>query len=393
MRARAGRWLTLFLVLAGMAALHLASLSEAVAQSGAQSAAAEQTRAASPARCVAKPGMIGLARTVEIDTTRGPRFGSLQYPEFDFLQDREVVLTFDDGPMRKHTRMVLDALAAHCTKATFFMVGQMALADPETAREVAAAGHTIGSHTWSHRNLRAVGGSVSQHEIELGISAIQRALGARIAPFFRFPYLADSSAATTHLIARNQAIFSIDADSKDYKTSDPRQMQRTLLGNLEARRKGILLFHDIKMSTANGIGGLLEELNRRGYRVVHMVPKDPSATVASFDALANAELARRNKMAASNPLYNRSVVAPLTPPSAGVEPVRLDASGQRNAGRGPNRAAAAAVTPAQGTPASQPSVPAAVTMPAAQPASAPEERPQMRGSTDDDDWRRKVFQN
>ena len=63
------------------------------------------------------------------------------------------MLTFDDGPWPSNTRAVLDALAQHCTKATFFPIGKHALWHPEILKEVAAAGHTIGGHTWSHANL------------------------------------------------------------------------------------------------------------------------------------------------------------------------------------------------------------------------------------------------
>src|SRR5215510_1511732 len=66
------------------------------------------------------PNALGLARTVEVDTTGGPGFGFEQYKAHDFLVQREVVLTFDDGPWPVNTRAVLDALAQHCVKAIFF---------------------------------------------------------------------------------------------------------------------------------------------------------------------------------------------------------------------------------------------------------------------------------
>ena len=156
-----------------------------------------------------------VARTLEIDTTGAPRYGHQQYKDLSFLAEGEVVLTFDDGPLRPYTRPVLDALAAHCTKATFFMVGRMAIADPELVREVARRGHTIGTHTWSHQNLRTIGASNARHEIEYGISTVQRAAGAPIAPFFRFPYLSDPAHAQAQLQSRSIAIFSIDVDAVD----------------------------------------------------------------------------------------------------------------------------------------------------------------------------------
>lgn len=94
---------------------------------------------------------LGVERVVEVDTTKGPRLGHVQYKDIDFLRPGEVVLTFDDGPSHQTTPKVLEALRAHCTKAIFFMVGRMAVAYPDMVRTVEEAGHTIGSHTWSHR--------------------------------------------------------------------------------------------------------------------------------------------------------------------------------------------------------------------------------------------------
>src|SRR4029079_19436475 len=101
----------------------------------------------------ANPNARGVARAVEVDTTTGRGFGFEQYKDHDFLLLKEVVLTFDDGPWPNNTRAVLDALAHHCVKAIFFPIGKHALWHPEILKQVAAAGHTIGGHTWSHANL------------------------------------------------------------------------------------------------------------------------------------------------------------------------------------------------------------------------------------------------
>jgi peptidoglycan/xylan/chitin deacetylase (PgdA/CDA1 family) len=260
--------------------------------------------------CLAKSAL-GVSRTVEIDTTTGPRFGRNQYKDFDFLEDREVVLTFDDGPLRHNTSAVLDALAAHCTKATFFVVGRMALSDPEMVKELLRRGHTVGTHTWSHRNLKSILPTQARDEVELGISAVQRAAGSPIAPFFRFPYLSDPRSIQAHLEERQIAAFSIDVDAYDYRTHDPGTVFRNVLSQLQQKGKGIILFHDIQPSTAQALKGLLDELKARGFRVVHMVPKGPVHTVAEYDALADKVFTEKRVAAASNPLARRSVVWPI----------------------------------------------------------------------------------
>src|SRR3954454_20028259 len=101
----------------------------------------------------ANPDALGLARTVVIDTSGGPGFGFEHFKQLDFLTDKEVVLTFDDGPWPNNTQAVLKALADECTKAVFFAVGKHATYHPEILKQVLAAGHTVGTHTWSHVNL------------------------------------------------------------------------------------------------------------------------------------------------------------------------------------------------------------------------------------------------
>jgi peptidoglycan/xylan/chitin deacetylase (PgdA/CDA1 family) len=291
--------------------------------------------AAQPAAQPCLPGAaLGVSRTIEIDAASGPRFGQLQYKDFDFLEDGEIVLTFDDGPLRHNTLAVLDALAAHCTKATFFLVGRMALSDPEMVREIGRRGHTIGTHTWSHRNLKSVLAAQARGEIELGISAVQRALGAPIAPFFRFPYLSDPKGMQDYLGERRIALFSIDADSFDYRTQNPATVQRSIVRQLLEKRKGIVLFHDIQPSTANALKGLLDELKARGFRVVHIIPKVPATSLADYDAMADKAFAEKRVAAAGHPLARRSVVWPL---SAGE--VQPSGSLVTRSGGGPERPA------------------------------------------------------
>ncbi len=268
--------------------------------------AAQSTEAAEPdlavplpAACAAKTDVLGLSRVVEIDTTAGPRFGASQYKDNAFLEDGEVVLTFDDGPAHKYTLAVLDALDAECTRATFFPVGRMALADPETLREVAKRGHTVGLHSWSHKNFKSISTAKGKEEIELGLSAVNHVLGAPPAPFFRFPYLADTKTALSHLETRNLGVFSIEVDSRDFTTRNPGNVLRNVVNQLKTARKGIILFHDLQPSTASAMPSVLAALRTGGFKVVHLIPKAPAATLPEYDAVLAKEFERRKGVVAS----------------------------------------------------------------------------------------------
>lgn len=317
------------------------------------------------AACAA--GTLGVSRVVEIDATGGPKFGAPGPEPFTLLQDKEVVLTFDDGPMRRFTRPILDALDEECVKATFFIVGRMALSDPDTLRDTAARGHTIALHSWSHKRLDRIGAAASRQEIELGLSATALALGQPVAPFFRFPYLGESSAMRAHLKARDIANIAIDVDSRDFLTRNPSVMRKNVMSTLAQKGRGIILFHDIQPSTAGGIRALLGELKAKGYRIVHIVPKGHIATLPEFDAMAERE-AKRRKVALSNqPLANRSAVWPMTP----GEPERLPWLG----------------APEPPAPAA-PTAPAKVVKPVSQtpPTAPPAAQPALRPSVNDDSW-------
>lgn len=191
------------------------------------------------------------------------------------LRDKEVVLTFDDGPVPGRTDTILAALEREGVKATFLMVGQMARSHPATARKVALAGHTIGSHTQNHPNLAAAGFDKANAEIVAGRRSVEAALvptGLRPAPFFRFPYLADTPALRAHLAAQGTVVIDVDIDSKDYFQSTPDQVRQRTLARIAARGSGIVLFHDLHNRTARMLPAFLADLRLRGYKVVHLVP-------------------------------------------------------------------------------------------------------------------------
>src|SRR2546425_693988 len=138
------------------------------------------------------------------------------------------------------------------TKGVFFPVGKHTTYHPEILRQVAAAGHTIGSHTWSHSHLDSKKLTEQQvrEEIEKGFSAVKMALGAAPAPFFRFPALAHTQASRDYLGTRNIAMFSCDVDSNDFKSSGPDQVIQNVMTKLDKQGKGVILMHDLQKHTA-----------------------------------------------------------------------------------------------------------------------------------------------
>ena len=238
-----------------------------------------------PKQACANPDALGISRVVEIDTTGGPGFGFEHFKQLDFLADKEVVLTFDDGPWPGNTPAVLKALADECTKAVFFPIGKHATYHPEILRQVAAAGHTVGAHTWSHANLNAkkVTDQIAKDEIEKGYSAVKLALGAAPSPFFRFPELQHGPAAVAYLGTRNIAIFSCDLDSFDFRAKNADQIVNTVMTKLDKQGKGIILMHDFQKHTAEALPTLLQRLKAGGYKVVQMKAKAPLQTLPEYD--------------------------------------------------------------------------------------------------------------
>jgi peptidoglycan/xylan/chitin deacetylase (PgdA/CDA1 family) len=242
---------------------------------------------AKPVSTCANPDALGLSRTVTVDTTGGPGFGFEHFKQLDFLQDKEVVLTFDDGPWPVNTPAVLKALADECTKAVFFIVGKHATYHPEILKAVAAAGHTIGTHTWSHVNLNSKKLNEQQvkDELEKGFSAVKMALGTAPAPFFRFPQLQHNPGGMAHLASRNVAMFSTDLDSFDFRSNGAEQIINNVMTKVDKLGKGIILMHDFQKNTGLAMPALLRRLKAGGYKVVLMKAKTPFDTLPEYDAM------------------------------------------------------------------------------------------------------------
>jgi len=224
--------------------------------------------------CPGNPNALGTTRVLTIDTTEYTRIGAMDHGAELPLSDKEVVLTFDDGPLPRYTNQILDILAAQCVKATFFLIGEAAHAYPATVRRIFADGHSIGTHSEDHP-LRF--GKLSplevEYEIDKGIIDVGAALGdsRQVAPFFRVPGLAHSDTIENELAARHLIWFGSDTVADDWHHRiSPKKIIALAMSRLEARGKGILLLHDIHRATAVALPGILKELKDRGFHVVHV---------------------------------------------------------------------------------------------------------------------------
>jgi peptidoglycan/xylan/chitin deacetylase (PgdA/CDA1 family) len=249
-----------------------------------------QNRPAVAADCPDKHAL-GTARTLSLSVADNPRIGLKVFPKTLPLEDKEVVLTFDDGPFPPTTRRVLVALADQCVRATFFLIGQNAAHNPDLVRKIAADGHTIGTHTWSHRILARVSERAANEEIDRGVAAVEAIVGAPSGPsptdakadqqgtpatpvrFFRFPGFVSTPKLLQSLNDRGFVVFGADLWASDWNRMSPDQELHQVIGRLKAARKGIILFHDIKAQTAAMLPSFLHYLKDNGYRVVQVVPQ------------------------------------------------------------------------------------------------------------------------
>lgn len=226
--------------------------------------------------CPGHPDALGTSRVLVLEPGELTRVGSMQYPHTLPLADKEVVLTFDDGPVPRYSNQVLDILAAQCVKATYFLIGGMARAYPATVRRIYEEGHTIGTHTEDHPSrMQKLSRDKVRQEIDEGIADVSAALGdpTELAPFFRIPGLARSDVIEEELAARSLVSFSADAVADDWhRRIKAAEIVRRAMSRLQARGKGILLLHDIHPATVAALPELLKKLKEAGFRIVQVVP-------------------------------------------------------------------------------------------------------------------------
>jgi peptidoglycan-N-acetylglucosamine deacetylase len=230
------------------------------------------------AACACAANALGTGRTLALDPSGGLQVGLKSYPRTLALGEREVILTFDDGPLGAPTARVLDVLASECVKATFFLIGRNAAANPGMARRIAAEGHTVAHHSFSHPwTFRQRSFETGKADIAQGFRVVdEAAFGVGLArprvPFFRYPGFADTPELNQWLAGMGVGIFGCDLWASDWTPMSPEAQLSLVMARLRRTGRGIALFHDVQPQTAAMLPAFLRALKEGGWKVVHMVP-------------------------------------------------------------------------------------------------------------------------
>ncbi len=192
------------------------------------------------------------------------------------LRHKEVVITFDDGPHAWRTQSVLNILDEYCLKATFFLQGSNTQRHPRIAAEIQSRGHSVGSHTFQHRNLTELSLEAALKEVQNGEDALTEALKnspIKASPrLFRFPFVAATPELRNALYEQGFQIIDVQADGADWTRNSPEDSTQLILEKLSKHNeRGIILLHDPFSKSDQRTEHLIKALIDRGYKLVHIV--------------------------------------------------------------------------------------------------------------------------
>lgn len=176
--------------------------------------------------------------------------------------DRPVAaLTFDDGPDPDATPKLLDLLAIHGIRATFFCVGRFAEEHPEIVRRAHDEGHVVGNHTWDHPSMP----HVSSRERRRQLERCSGALAPYESPFFRPPYGNQSPASHLDALRSGYQVVGWEADGQDWLDHDGRRIADRIESRI--RPGSIVLLHD-RIFSAPDLSYLDREPLLEGVRIL-----------------------------------------------------------------------------------------------------------------------------
>lgn len=199
-----------------------------------------------------------------------------------------IAMTFDDGPSAKLTPKLLDLLAAHHIKATFFLIGENAAEYPDIVAREAKEGHEIANHSWSHPNFGKMSDDGIRSQIRKTDDAIKNAIGTS-PTLLRPPY--GSVTARQKKWINHEFGYKIvlwDVDPLDWRRPGPNVVCNRIVKN--TRAGSIVLAHDIHPGTIEAMPCVLKELEAKGFKFVTVseliamqtpIPPKPSPTPKS----------------------------------------------------------------------------------------------------------------
>jgi peptidoglycan-N-acetylglucosamine deacetylase len=209
------------------------------------------------------------------------------------MAEREVVLSFDDGPDPEFTAQVLDTLRAYNAVASFFVIGRQVQKLPGLARRMVAEGHEIGNHSWSHPDLAGLSESAIRVELTATGRVIEAVTGRR-PMLFRPPYIGDARPSTIERL-RPMAVANdlgyrvagLEVDTRDWFQDDPEAIVTLALKQIDAGKGRIILLHDAggdRTPTVAALGPLIDSLRARGFTLTTVAGLLDAAPYAGMPA-------------------------------------------------------------------------------------------------------------
>lgn len=189
----------------------------------------------------------------------GANFGANQY-----------ALTFDDGPNRRTTQVILDSLRNFSTFATFFQLGERVVADPAMVREIFEAGHTVANHSWNHPQMTNLDLGTARSQVVNTSNALANALNGLRPTLFRFPYGARNPSVRSVVNAEGLTSVMWNIDTLDWKYRDPETIVDLARTQISQQGRGIILMHDIHPQTTMATPYILQILADRNATVVRL---------------------------------------------------------------------------------------------------------------------------
>jgi peptidoglycan/xylan/chitin deacetylase (PgdA/CDA1 family) len=217
-------------------------------------------------------GALGTSRTLKLQTAQTTGIGQ-GYPALG-LAHGEIILTFDDGPMPATTPEIVKILAKECVQATFFMIGKRAEAHPDLARLVRDGGHSIGSHSYSHRPLNTLAPEAATDDIQRGYEAVEKAAFASTAErprLFRFPDFKSTPELVAFLREHHGTVVDRNISPADWRGQPAEVTFERLKRLLDRQDRGIIILHDSQPETVKLLPMLIAEMKTRHMRIVHLV--------------------------------------------------------------------------------------------------------------------------